>query len=312
MKVKEDDEKSGVKRVLMVSVDGLHASDLANYVKANPDSALAAMSQHGVTYTNATSSKPSDSFPGLLALVTGGTPKSTGVFYDNSYDRKLLPPVSAKAGDKPGTNVLYDESIDKNADKIDGGGGIDSDSLPRDPATKQPVYPHSFLKVNTVFEAAKAAGLYTAWSDKHLAYDLVNGPSGKGVDDLYTPEIAANGDATKGIATTEANDDLKVAAVMNEIDGKTHDGTASAPVPNLFGMNFQAVSVAEKLPGNGYTDANGTFSKGLAEALQHTDQSLGKIRNELKKAKPAGLDFDPDYRQTRSISDRSGKTENHR
>lgn len=179
--------------------------------------------------------------------------------------------------------MLYDESIDKNADKIDGGGGIDSDSLPRDPATKQPVYPHSFLKVNTVFEAAKAAGLYTAWSDKHLAYDLVNGPSGKGVDDLYTPEIAANGDATKGIATTEANDDLKVAAVMNEIDGKTHDGTASAPVPNLFGMNFQAVSVAEKLPGNGYTDANGTFSKGLAEALQHTDQSLGKIRNELKK-----------------------------
>jgi len=29
----------------------------------------------------------------------------------------------------------------------------------------------------------------TAWSDKHPSYDLVNGPSGNGVDDLYTPEI---------------------------------------------------------------------------------------------------------------------------
>jgi predicted AlkP superfamily pyrophosphatase or phosphodiesterase len=275
--------KTPVKRTLLISVDGLHAADLANYVKANPKSNLAALSDRGVTYSHASTTKPSDSFPGILSLVTGGMPKSTGVYYDNSYDRKLLPPVASSAGDKPGTQVLFDETIDKDMNAIDGGGGINPDMLPRDPVTKKPVYPHDFLKVNTIFEVVKAAGKHTAWSDKHLAYDLLNGPSGKGVEDLYTPEIAANGDATKSISTTEANDDLKVKAIQNEIDGKNHDGTASAPVPALFGMNFQAVSVAQKLPGNGYMDANGTFSKGLAEALQHTDQSIGQIVSELKK-----------------------------
>lgn len=38
-------------------------------------------------------------------------------------------------------------------------------------------------------QVATAGGLYTAWADKHPAYDLLNGPSGKGIADLYTPEI---------------------------------------------------------------------------------------------------------------------------
>jgi hypothetical protein len=205
------------------------------------------------------------------------------VFYDDSYDRSLLPPAASKSGDNPGTEVVYDESVDKDSNAIDGGGSIDPNALPRDPVTKEPVYPHQFLRVNTVFEALKAAGKYTAWSDKHLAYDLVNGPSGKGVDDLYTPEIAANGDATTSIQQTKDYDDLKVAAILNEIDGKNHAGTAAAPVPALFGMNFQEVSVAQKLPGNGYTDASGAISSGLADALDHTDQALGKMVGELKK-----------------------------
>jgi len=271
-----------IKRVLLVSIDGLHSSDLSNYVKANPNSNLSALSAHGITYSNASSSAPSDSFPGMLALATGGSTKSTGVFYDNSYDRNLLPPISAKAGDKPGTNVLYDETIDKNFDEIDGGGGINPDNLPRDPSTKKPVYPHNFLKTNTIFEVIKNAGYSTAWCDKHLAYDLLNGPSGKGIDDLYTPEIAANGDASKSITKTEGNDDLKVSALVNEIEGKDHTGNKSVLVPTLFGMNFQAINVGQKLPGNGYTDS-GNLSSGLAGAMKHTDESLGKVVNELKK-----------------------------
>lgn len=272
-----------IKHVLLISVDGMHAKDLANYIKNNPHSNMAALSNHGITYSNTSTSKPSDSFPGLLSMVTGGSPNSTGVFYDNSYDRKLLPPAGWNMGDKPGTNVLYDETIDNNLNQIDGGGGINPAMLPRDPATKQPVYPHNYVRVNTIFEVIKNAGMHTAWADKHLAYDLLNGPSGNGVEDLYTPEIAANGDATKSIAATEANDDLKVTAIQNEIDGKDHTGTKSAPVPALFGMNFQEVSVAQKLPGNGYLDGKGTFSAGLAEAMKHTDESIGKIVKELKE-----------------------------
>jgi len=40
----------------------------------------------------------SDSFPGLLALVTGGSPVSHGVFYDVSYDRTLFDPTNVTHG----------------------------------------------------------------------------------------------------------------------------------------------------------------------------------------------------------------------
>jgi hypothetical protein len=66
---------------------------------------------------------------------------------------------------------------------------LDPGTLPVDPASCQPVYPHTYLRVNTVFEVARAHGLGTAWSDKHPAYEVLNGPSGAGVQDLFTPEI---------------------------------------------------------------------------------------------------------------------------
>src|SRR5271169_2813099 len=59
-----------IKRVLFISVDGMHALDVANYVKDHPGSTLAKLRAHGVTYTQAWTSKPSDSFPGTLAEFT--------------------------------------------------------------------------------------------------------------------------------------------------------------------------------------------------------------------------------------------------
>ena len=280
---------TGGRHVLLVSVDGLHAGDLARFVASHPDGAMAGLARRGTTFADAYAPVPSDSFPGLLALVTGGAPAVTGVWYDNSYARELAEPGSACASH--GTEAVFDESVDKNPDALDGGGGIDTAKLPLDPARGcAPVYPHAYLRVNTVFEAIHAApslpadGKRTAWADKHLAYDLVNGPGGRGVDDLYTPEIAADGDATKSVAATEANDDLKVAAVLNEIAGKDHSGTAQVGVPVLFGMNFQAVSVAQKLKGGGYADAGGTPSAMLDEALRHADASLGRIVQALQQA----------------------------
>src|SRR6266550_5256028 len=79
-----------IARVLLISVDGLHASDLQAFVATHPESTLAQLSAHGRTYTHASATKPSDSFPGLLAMVTGGTPRSTGVYYDDSWDRTVV------------------------------------------------------------------------------------------------------------------------------------------------------------------------------------------------------------------------------
>ena len=124
-------KQHSIARVLLLSIDGMHALDLARLTKERSDSALARLSAHGITYTNAHTSFPSNSWPGLLSMVTGGSPNSTGVIFENNYDRSLSPPASDCS--KVGTAVIFDSSIDKNPDAIDGGGGIDPQKLPRDP-----------------------------------------------------------------------------------------------------------------------------------------------------------------------------------
>lgn len=298
-------QSGNIKHVLLISVDGLHALDLVNYVAQNPGSALAQLSSHGITYTNARTPANSDSFPGLLALVTGGSPITTGLFYDVSYDRTIFDPTNITCSGPAGNMMVFDESIDLYNKKNVSQDVIDPTKLPR--ARDQfgncvPLYPHSALRTNTIFEVAKSKGWLTAWADKHPAYDLVNGPSGTGVDDLYTPEITnVNGlDNTHSVVCTVENDQKKVKAILNEIHGLSHDGKQAPGVPVIFGMNFQAVSVGQKLtednydnscvndtgtlnhqPG-GYLDGSGTPTAVLAYGLQQTDQALGKMIAALK------------------------------
>ena len=73
----ERDGDHRVKHVLLISVDGMHHVDLANWIAHNPNSSLARLSGNAITFTAARTTTPSDSFPGLLSMVTGGTPKST-------------------------------------------------------------------------------------------------------------------------------------------------------------------------------------------------------------------------------------------
>jgi hypothetical protein len=75
------------KHVLLISVDGMHAIDLKNWVASHPNGNFASLAAHGVQYPGADTTAPSDSYPGMLAQVTGGTPKTAGLFYDDSYDR---------------------------------------------------------------------------------------------------------------------------------------------------------------------------------------------------------------------------------
>jgi len=94
---------------------------------------------------------------------------------------------------------------------------------------------------------------------------------------------------TSSFQNIQCYDTLKVQAVLNEIDGKTHDGKAPAPVPNVFGMNFQAVSVGQKLvektlgKTGGYLDALGTPSAALLGEIQFVDGAIGQMVAELKK-----------------------------
>ena len=152
--------------VLLISVDGLHAIDLANYAAAHPASTLAGLAKTGVQYANALTPAPSDSFPGMLALVTGGTPRSTGVFYDDSFDRTYFGPGSDCTA-AAGAEVSFAENIDVDSSKLDGGGTpgkwqtqIDPKKLPMTLVGGKcvAVYPHSFARVNDAVEIVTASG----------------------------------------------------------------------------------------------------------------------------------------------------------
>ena len=59
-------------------------------------------------------SNPSDSDPGGTALMTGGNPKSTGVFYDVEYSHKVDEAGAACTPGQPATggDVIYDSPDD--------------------------------------------------------------------------------------------------------------------------------------------------------------------------------------------------------
>ena len=303
----DDDDHGKFKHVLLISVDGMHEVDLQRYVAGHPTSTFAKLLGHGVHYTNAHTSLPSDSFPGLLAFMTGASPKTHGIFYDDSYDHTLFPPGSNCLG-KPGTEATYFEALDYDLTQLDGGGPAGSDHI--DPAHLPMrltngkcdlVYPHQYLKndTTTIMEVIHDAGKRTAWSDKHPAYEIISGPSGKGLDELYAPEInstsvlstapqlvptpQATDDWTANPVYTRFYDNLKVTAVLNWIKGLDHTGNKTVGVPAIFGMNFQAVSVGQKVTADGYTDATGTPSAQLELSLDFVDSSLGQMLVQLDK-----------------------------
>ena len=344
----DPDHHGQIRHVLLISIDGMHATDFINCANGINGGApycpnLAELKETGIDYLGASTSKPSDSFPGLTALVSGGSPRTEGAFYDVAYDRSLDPPAATTgngvAGSPTacvpntpptGTTTEFDEGIDIDKTKLNGGapsgdGGIasiDPSKLERDPAKGcAPVYPWNFVRTNTIFGVVHAAGGYTAWSDKHPSYSSVSGPgNGTNLDDYYAPEInsipvglpgvtvpavpgafamkcdplpdqtavAASNAWTDSFQNIQCYDTLKVNAIVNEINGKTHDGSRRAPTPTLFGMNFQAVSVGQKLiekqlsQKGGYQDAQGTPTPALLNEIEFVDNAIGEMVAALK------------------------------
>ena len=289
-----DDHK--IRRVLVISIDGMHALDMALWVKNNPNSALGKLSVQGLNFTNASTTKPSDSIPSTVGIFTGGSPAVGGMYYDDAYNRSWFAPTNLTCSGTPGATIDLKFAINLNPD---GTGGVDPAKMPRRLGNTgcTPVLPHNMMRLNTVFEVVKSTLGRTAYSEKRPAYEFLNGPSGTGVTDLYTPEINCQphytapppaapvgqcANALLSLIDTEAFDDLRVQSVINEIDGRDHTGLVSVGVPVLFGMNFQALNAAKKDSlGGGYADDLGTPNSDLSDALAHTDASIGRIVTEL-------------------------------
>ena len=320
-----------ISHVLLISVDGMHQSDLDWYIANHPGSELAQLAHGGAEYTNAHTSVPSDSDPGGTALMTGGNPRSTGVYYDVEYSHGTDEPseiggqptgATCTPGQAPtGGDVIYDSpddtlpavpdflgtagstfpAFDENGSIFPGGfdndpgaimnlqfspGGpnpsLNAANFPVDPKTCQPIQPWDYLRDNTIFQVIQNAGMRTAWSDKHEVYASFNGPGSNGtsIDDFFGPEIDSQAVEPNGVpyptdtdwahddAATKQYDGYKVQAVINELNGFDHSGRTPEPVPAILGMNFQTVSVAEKVdsPSTLSLNADGkTYTEGPVE-----------------------------------------------
>jgi hypothetical protein len=253
-------------RVLLFNIEGMHAFDLANWVTAHPQSALAELSRRGVTYTNA-HTPVADPAAGLVSIATGGTPISTGIVGNNGFDRLLSPPGSQCA--VKGAALALDKSLETAA------GDLNKAKLPLDPSNGcSPIAPHQLLRVNTIFEVVHEKIGPTAWAEENAATtDLLRGPSGKGLDDAC---VFAGGSAKEA-------DRRRVDAVLHWVDGRDCKGTKAMAVPSLFGMSFEALSAAQATRGRGYRDGTGALSTALNESFAFVDQSIGRVLRELKE-----------------------------
>jgi hypothetical protein len=301
-----------VQHVLIMSVDGLHQSDAIWFVDNHPR--FAPLLAAGVVYADAQTAVPADSLAGAVSQLTGGSPGTTGVYGAIGYDHSLLPAgTKSTSATRPGAVVDLTGDLDENESAIDAGQGlsglpdgilnmtgtpqdlINPAKLPVDPSTGQPVTPSEYLKVNTVFNVAHDAGLLTAWVGDHPSYSILNGPSGNGIDDLFTPEISSkapspfgSGGWTKFNAATRLFDNYKAQAVLNEIDGFNHSGTTQVGTPAIFGVDFDSVQAAEEQAASygeagGYETVNGQTIPGplMQGALTFLDSWLGRFVAEL-------------------------------
>ena len=340
------------KHVLLISIDGFHASDLATCEAKGECPNLASLSGYGTTYSSAMTSEPSDSAPGTMALLTGADPKLTGVYYDDSYDRTMYTPAAQTptgtqdCSGPAGAETMFAENVDAQAPTFSNpnatrpiiGATLDPAQFPYEKQNGkcQPVSPNDFLRTNSIFSVAHQAGMYTAWADKHPVYNLEAAGNGtpNSVDDPFNTEINADiippslvdtrGNTvtfpipnptgtgpyfiTDSVGNTESYDKIKVDAILNEIDGWNSWHTERAPVPAIFGMNFQTVSVAQKLvdpyqsctrnpgppapacnpsyiPGgyeSGSTSAHPIFTPQLTGAIESVDAAIGSMVTELR------------------------------
>lgn len=229
--------------ILLLSVDGLHAFDLANWVATHPRSSLAELSRRGVTYTNA-HTPAADPVAGLLAIATGGTPISTGIVTADGYDRELSPVGSRCSNMGTSLNLTSTDTLRPVA--LDPRSGC------------KPMLPHDLLRVNTMFEVISEKVGRTAWAGEDaITTDLLGGPSAKGIS----------------VPCSDAHDDhARVDTLVHWID--------SPEVPVLFGMSFTGIADSQRR--DGYKDGLGTPSAGLAMSLQAVDDSIGTILTELK------------------------------
>lgn len=295
-------------RAIMLIVDGLHPVDLSYWSSKYP--IMKDLVNDAVVYNNMFVDALTDTFPSSVALYSGGV-GSCGAIYSPAYDRSIYSADQCSGG-KPiagavqGGVVEWSQDADLDPTILTGGGGADYTKYPFDSKCRR-LTPFNYTRCNTIFEVVQQAGHVTAFSEKEVApFELLRGPSGKGVTDLYNIESNANDpfppftaaspgkdNLTKEVTRTVLFDAEHMKAVLNWVQGKSGDGQSTLKsVPKLFGSSFQSLSAAQKYTSGsdpslvgGYTvDGSGkvTPNTGIQYALQKLDDQLGLLVAALK------------------------------
>ena len=218
------------KYAFIVVLDGGHP-ELYNATNAP---FLTSLKAAGASYNNAQAQVPADSITNIMGLFTGTDATHHGLPYETFWDRQYNHLIELDE-----TPVLPP--------------GITED--------------RNVVRTCTLFQAAKAAGLTTAFISKYPAYDVLHGPdtcsvySGQGVDNLQTPTFA------DFQGTPEQYDQMNFDAVRTEIN-------SGANRPNVFGLYVVAPNSSMK--------SFGINSPEVASTIQFEDNQIAQTVALLK------------------------------
>ena len=275
--------KGPYSRVLFMSFDGMHQNDLVRFVQLYPNSTFATVLGNAVAYSQAKASSPSDSFPATTAIFTGAQPRLSGIWWDDAWDRSLYPGTSNCEG-LPGAECDWSANDDMNGTVLDGGRSFNISIFPKRKTswgTCETVYPHDFIRVNTVFEVARQNGLVTALAEKHPSYEFLNGNTGFGIVEGYYPEVSSVPRNLTSLSLTQAYDDLHWAAISNWTVGNFVNGTKMPNGgPSLYAANFQSLTYAQSF--HKYADSAGAFEGNISAAIQRYDLRLSQLLGTMK------------------------------
>jgi predicted AlkP superfamily pyrophosphatase or phosphodiesterase len=216
------------KYAFVVLLDGGHP-ELYNATNAP---FLTSLQASGASYTHAQAQAPADSITNIMGAFTGTDATHHGFPYETFWDRQY--------------NHLIE--LDK-----------------RTVLPSQITEARNVGRACTLFQAAKAVGLSTAFIAKYPAYEILNGPntcpiySGPGIDDLQTPTLAS-------FPGPQDYDQVNFASVRAQI--------ASPTRPNLFGLYALAPNYAMK--------SYGINSAEVASAIQFEDSQIAQTVALLK------------------------------
>jgi predicted AlkP superfamily pyrophosphatase or phosphodiesterase len=218
------------KYAFIVIIDGGHPE---LYTATNAPF-LNSLETSGASYTNAQAQAPADSITNNMGLFTGTDATHHGLPYETFWDRQFNHLIELDE-----TPVLPP--------------GITED--------------RNVVRACTLFQAAKAAGLTTAFIAKYPAYDVLDGPntcsvySGPGVDNLQTPTFA------NFTGTPQQYDQMNFDAVSKEIKMGSNR-------PNVFGLYAVAPnSIMKKF---------GINSPQVAQVIQFEDSQIAQTVALLK------------------------------